>query len=74
MSKKIREITLDFTGVKTLWELHERIRVAFVPGMVREELVCLLGSAQRAARRNNGYGAWPQDAAWGIAAVWEKGD
>ena len=29
MSKKIREITLDFTGVKTLWELHERIRIAF---------------------------------------------
>ncbi len=29
MSKKIKEITLDFTGVKTLWELHERIRVAF---------------------------------------------
>lgn len=27
--QKIREITLDFTGVKTLWELHERIRVAF---------------------------------------------
>ena len=29
MSKKIEEITLDFTGVKTLWELHERIRIAF---------------------------------------------
>ena len=27
--QKIREITLDFTGVKTLWELHERIRIAF---------------------------------------------
>lgn len=27
MSKKIREITLDFTGVKTLWELHEHIRI-----------------------------------------------
>uniref|UniRef100_UPI003FEF652F barstar family protein n=1 Tax=Candidatus Fimivicinus sp. TaxID=3056640 RepID=UPI003FEF652F len=29
MSKKIKEINLDFTGVKTLWELHERIRIAF---------------------------------------------
>ena len=29
MSKKIEEITLDFTGVKTLWELHERIRIAW---------------------------------------------
>ena len=29
MSKKRKEIDLDFTGVKTLWELHERIRVAF---------------------------------------------
>jgi len=29
MSRKIKEINLDFTGVKTLWELHERIRVAF---------------------------------------------
>ena len=29
MRKKIKEITLDFTGVKTLWELHERIRTAF---------------------------------------------
>ena len=28
MRKKIKEITLDFTGVKTLWELYERIRVA----------------------------------------------
>ena len=27
--QKIRKITLDFTGVKTLWELHERIRIAF---------------------------------------------
>ena len=30
MSKKIGEITLDFTGVKTLWELHERIRIAWM--------------------------------------------
>lgn len=29
MSKKRKEIDLDFTGVKTLWELHERIRVAW---------------------------------------------
>lgn len=29
MRKKVKQINLDFTGVKTLWELHERIRIAF---------------------------------------------
>lgn len=29
MSKKRKEIDLDFTGVKTLWELRERIRIAW---------------------------------------------
>ena len=27
MGKKVEEINLDFTGVKTLWELHEHIRI-----------------------------------------------
>lgn len=27
MSKKKKKITLDFTGLKTLWELHEHIRI-----------------------------------------------